>query len=421
MVTLSATLPTWVRRDVISKLQMKSTEITSIDVGNDRKNVSLIVQPIHNTLSSFIDLDFVVPQGVQEASSIPKTFIYYDSVMGGVQMEKYLNGLLPEELWENSIIRLYSAAFSDEYKAQVMQDFKEGRVRVLICTDAAGMGCNIPDIEVVVQWKIPATLSSFVQHAGWAVRSPGIKGRAILLVEKSTYNVVLGPLAETLKDKKLTPAAKRKKVQEYAEEHGILRGAANPQGDSKYTRTSPPVDVENEHENVHAFVQTGICRWAILAEVFGNEKPEPTVKCCDLCNPDLLNLTRPGPEPTSSRKKRLKKREEPLPEVVEKLLEWRQTIWDCDFTLRNKIFGSGAVFGTNLMSLLASLGPLSSKQDLLSALDGQQWLWKDRYCDELFDFLSSLSILPIPSKPHGAKCKELELTPDIEVAVEVQK
>ncbi|KAK1217547.1 hypothetical protein PQX77_019792, partial [Marasmius sp. AFHP31] len=106
MVALSATLPARVRRDVVNKLQMKSTDITLIDVGNDRRNVSLIVRPIHNTLNSFVDLDFVIPNGVSEASSIPKTFIYYDNVMGGVEMEKHLVGLLPEHLRDTPTIRL---------------------------------------------------------------------------------------------------------------------------------------------------------------------------------------------------------------------------------------------------------------------------------------------------------------------------
>ena len=40
---------------------------------------------------------------------------------------------------EAGIIHPYSAAFSPEYRANVMALFKAGVVRILICMDAAGM------------------------------------------------------------------------------------------------------------------------------------------------------------------------------------------------------------------------------------------------------------------------------------------
>ncbi|KAL0061130.1 hypothetical protein AAF712_012050 [Marasmius tenuissimus] len=281
MVVLSATLPACIRRDVISKLQIKSTDFTLIDVGNNRPNVSLIVRPIHSTLSSFVDLDFVIPDGIQEPSSIPKTFIYYDNVMGAVDMENHLTGLLPEHLQNKRLIRLYSVAFSDKYKAKVMEDFKNGSVRVLICTDAAGMmsiqlvisGCNIPDIEV---------------RAGRAARSPGIKGRAILLIEKAAYSV-------------------KKKTQKYAEDHGVSRGATDPKGSTIYLKAELPIEPDSENKGLHSFVQTGT----------------------------------------------------------------------------------------------------------------QRWLWRDKYCDELYEILSNLDVSPIPPEPQGTKRKDA--SDDVEVAVEAHK
>ncbi|KAH7904037.1 hypothetical protein BJ138DRAFT_1019698, partial [Hygrophoropsis aurantiaca] len=52
-------------------------------------------------------------------------------------------------------------------------------------------GCNVSDIDIVVQWKLPAKMSSFVQRAGRAARGPGRTGVAILLVEPSAYTVRL--------------------------------------------------------------------------------------------------------------------------------------------------------------------------------------------------------------------------------------
>jgi superfamily II DNA/RNA helicase len=50
-------------------------------------------------------------------------------------------------------------------------------------------GCNIPDIDLVVQWKMPGSVSVFVQRAGRVARGPGRFGLAVLLVEPSAYGV----------------------------------------------------------------------------------------------------------------------------------------------------------------------------------------------------------------------------------------
>jgi superfamily II DNA/RNA helicase len=42
-----------------------------------------------------------------------------------------------------------------------------------------------------VQWKLPQSLSTFVQRAGRAARSASRSGLAVLLVERSTYEIKL--------------------------------------------------------------------------------------------------------------------------------------------------------------------------------------------------------------------------------------
>lgn len=49
-------------------------------------------------------------------------------------------------------------------------------------------GCNVADIDVVVQWKLPKNLDSFVQRAGRSARGKERTGLAVLLVEPSAYN-----------------------------------------------------------------------------------------------------------------------------------------------------------------------------------------------------------------------------------------
>jgi len=122
-VAMSATLSPRVRRDVLKKLQFDEKNYIDINIGNDRANVSIVVRAIHNPMNTFSDLDFVIPNGVKYVGDIPKTLMEH----------------LPPEFRDIGLIRPFSAAFSPGHRQELLSLFKAGIVRMLICTDAAGM------------------------------------------------------------------------------------------------------------------------------------------------------------------------------------------------------------------------------------------------------------------------------------------
>ena len=61
------------------------------------------------------------------------------------------------------------------------------RHRIVVATDAMGMGIDNPDIRIVVQWKLPSSMCSLLQQAGRASRSPNVSGQFIWLVESWCY------------------------------------------------------------------------------------------------------------------------------------------------------------------------------------------------------------------------------------------
>jgi len=136
---MSATLSDRVRRDVLSKLQFKTGTFLDLTIGNDRPNVSLVVRAIQNPMNTFSDLDFLIPAGITDQRQVKQSFIYADQISSADGMEKRLYSTAPESFKEAGIIRPYSAAYSVEYRTEVMALFKAGIVRILICTDAAGM------------------------------------------------------------------------------------------------------------------------------------------------------------------------------------------------------------------------------------------------------------------------------------------
>jgi superfamily II DNA helicase RecQ len=142
IIALSATLARRVRRDVLRTLAIQKEHVL-LDLGNDRPNVALAVRAMQHTATSFADLDFVIPEKARQPSSkptdVPPTWIFFDSINGAIGMIDHIEDLLPEHLRRKGLVRPFSAAMAQEYRTEVLELFKEGVVRVLVCTDAAGM------------------------------------------------------------------------------------------------------------------------------------------------------------------------------------------------------------------------------------------------------------------------------------------
>ncbi|KAF9124522.1 ATP-dependent DNA helicase sgs1, partial [Linnemannia schmuckeri] len=82
---------------------------------------------------------------------------------------------------QRDIIKSFHSLYTDEYKSTTLKHFREGRIKILLSTEAAGMGCDIDDVVRVIQFKEPSTISCLVQRFGRAARDVTMQGHAILL------------------------------------------------------------------------------------------------------------------------------------------------------------------------------------------------------------------------------------------------
>jgi ATP-dependent DNA helicase RecQ len=64
----------------------------------------------------------------------------------------------------------YHAGLSDEQRRLVHDDFRRGTVRILIATNAFGMGIDKPDVRLVLHFDVPGSLEAYYQEAGRAGR-----------------------------------------------------------------------------------------------------------------------------------------------------------------------------------------------------------------------------------------------------------
>lgn len=55
---------------------------------------------------------------------------------------------------------------SAEYRNKTMESIRSGNVRYLVCTDVAGRGIDIQNVDVVINYEFPKSIETFIHRAG---------------------------------------------------------------------------------------------------------------------------------------------------------------------------------------------------------------------------------------------------------------
>ncbi|KAL6299962.1 P-loop containing nucleoside triphosphate hydrolase protein [Sparassis latifolia] len=359
VIAVIATLTAKVRPDIHSKLHFPKTGSQFINVGNDRPNVSLVVRACEHPMNSFADLDFIIPGVVHTATDVPKTYLYCDNINTGTEIMDYLTTRLRACHHEDplspgsidvGIICPYNATMSNGYS---------GAIRILVCTDAAGMGCNI------------TTLSNFIQCDGRAARGLNRVGLAVLLVEPSAYGIELiqeqchntstkyikaswkGRANQSPYARKSRSAAQQTK--QYAQAHSVHCGGLK-HTDAIPTGVQPHLDLDAADEGLLCFIQSTSCHHRVWAAVYKSHISDLKAPCCDICDPSLLQRTRSGTLWMATKVK-MPKHGLPDERTRSRLEDWRDEVFMCDHTFSRA--GPKGILDNPTVMLLSSIGPIS--------------------------------------------------------------
>ncbi|KLO04434.1 P-loop containing nucleoside triphosphate hydrolase protein, partial [Schizopora paradoxa] len=184
VLATSATLSPAALDSTATTLEIDLKHAFYVNLGNDRPNITYRV----NTMSSQRDYDalrqyFTGPYTKLE--DIERTVVFVDKRIVSQIICKRVRTFLPALL--RGAVAYYHSVRRSRAKRRIMRQFRSGKRRILIATEAAGMGADIPDIARVIQFGVPNSLSTWLQRAGRAGRCQTLQASAILLAERSMF------------------------------------------------------------------------------------------------------------------------------------------------------------------------------------------------------------------------------------------
>src|SRR6201996_4538466 len=174
VLALTATATEEVRIDIQEKLQFKDGLV--FQKSFERKNISCVVQHTESKLRKMLD----IAHGVKGSG-----IVYLRSRKECADIAKFFN--------DNKISAdYYHAGLSSEERSKKQESWKTNKIRVIVATNAFGMGIDKPDVRFVIHKDLPESLEAYYQEAGRAGRD-----------EQKAYTVLLYNHPDRLKQEKM--------------------------------------------------------------------------------------------------------------------------------------------------------------------------------------------------------------------------
>ncbi|KAF8421869.1 P-loop containing nucleoside triphosphate hydrolase protein, partial [Boletus edulis BED1] len=187
LLVASATLTKTALNDIMRLLQMRLGNTAVLRRSSDRPNIKIGVKKIKYALNTFADLAFLVPDDYKDGDPpLPKFLVFFDNISDSIAAANSLRKRLPTPLREK--IKWFNSDMSNTFKEAEFDNLTTGKTWGLCTTTSFGMGMDIPDIALVIQWRATCNLSALWQRFGRAARSRELTGTALLFAEHEYFD-----------------------------------------------------------------------------------------------------------------------------------------------------------------------------------------------------------------------------------------
>lgn len=152
VIALTATATPPVAQDIMERLGFR--EKLLLKSGFERPNLSYIVRHVEDKCSQILNI----------CNGVPGTgIVYARNRRKCEELSEFLKA-------QGVSASFYHAGLGGQARAERQAAWKSGAVRVMVCTNAFGMGIDKPDVRFVVHYDLPESPEAYFQEAGRAGR-----------------------------------------------------------------------------------------------------------------------------------------------------------------------------------------------------------------------------------------------------------